>query len=137
MKARRPHAVPLSRQVLELFRQVEGLNGESRYVFRSLTSRDRPMSENTLNAALRRMGYSGDEMTAHGLRVTASSLLNESGLWSPDAVERALAHQDENAVRGIYHRGAHWNERVRMAQWWRDHLDALRSCGQTPLAVSN
>jgi integrase len=84
------------------------------------------MSENTLNGALRRMGFSGDEMTAHGLRATASTLLNESGLWSHDAIERALAHQDQNAVRGIYHRGQHWDERVRMAQWWSDYLDGLR-----------
>ncbi|BDI59538.1 tyrosine-type recombinase/integrase [Qipengyuania nanhaisediminis] len=130
MKSRRQHAVPLSRQVLEKLMQLRGLNGESRYVFRSLTSRDRPMSENTVNAALRRMGYSGDEMTAHGLRATASTLLNESGLWSHDAIERALAHQDQNVVRGIYHRGQHWDERVRMAQWWSDYLDQLRECGE-------
>ena len=126
MKSRRPHAVPLSRQVLGLLAQLRDLNGDSRYLFRSLTARDRPMSENTLNAALRRMGYSGDEMTAHGLRATASTLLNESGLWSHDAIERALAHQDQNVVRGIYHRGQHWDERVRMAQWWSDYLDELR-----------
>jgi integrase len=126
MKSRRPHAVPLSRQVLELLEQLRGINGNSRYVFRSLYARDRPMSENTVNAALRRMGYTGDEMTAHGLRATASSLLNESGLWSHDAIERALAHQDQNVVRGIYHRGQHWDERVRMAQWWSDNLDQLR-----------
>ncbi|WP_120075865.1 tyrosine-type recombinase/integrase [Aurantiacibacter odishensis] len=126
MKARRPHAVPLSTQVLELLLQLRDLNGGSRYVFRSLHARGRPMSENTLTAALRRMGYSGDEMTAHGLRATASTLLNESGLWSHDAIERALAHQDQNVVRGIYHRGQHWEERVRMAQWWSEHLDELR-----------
>jgi integrase len=130
MKARRPHAVPLSTQVLELLLQLRDLNGGSRYVFRSLHARGRPMSENTLTAALRRMGYSGDEMTAHGLRATASTLLNESGLWSHDAIERALAHQDQNVVRGIYHRGQHWEERVRMAQWWSDHLDELRTLDQ-------
>ena len=130
MKSRRPHVVPLSRQVLEYLEQLRGLDGGSRYVFRSLTSRDRPMSENTVNAALRRMGYSGDEMTAHGLRATASTLLNESGLWSYDAIERALAHQDQNAVRGIYHRGQHWDERVRMAQWWSDYLDRLRESAE-------
>lgn len=130
MKSRRPHAVPLSRQVIELLEQVSALNGGSRYVFRSLTARDRPMSENTVNAALRRMGYSGDEMTAHGLRATASTLLNESGLWSHDAIERALAHQDQNVVRGIYHRGQHWDERVQMAQWWSDYLDQLRAGGE-------
>ena len=84
------------------------------------------MSENTINAALRRLGYTSSEMTAHGFRSTASSLLNESGKWSPDAIERALAHRDSNSVRGIYHRGAHWDERVRMAQWWSDYLDRLR-----------
>ena len=84
------------------------------------------MSENTINAALRRLGYSGDEMTAHGFRAMASTLLNESGKWSPDAIERALAHKDKDAVRAAYHRGAHWQERVDMAQWWGDHLDALR-----------
>jgi integrase len=78
MKSRRPHAVPLSRQVLALLEQIRSINGGSRYVFRSLQARNRPMSENTINAALRRMGYSGDEMTAHGLRATASTLLNES-----------------------------------------------------------
>lgn len=126
MKSRRPHAVPLSRQVGGLLKQLQELNGSSNYVFRALHTKLRPMSENTVNAALRRMGYTGDEMTAHGLRATASTLLNESGLWSHDAIERALAHQDQNVVRGIYHRGQHWEERVRMAQWWSDHLDELR-----------
>ncbi|WP_057882465.1 tyrosine-type recombinase/integrase [Tsuneonella troitsensis] len=126
MKSRRPHAVPLSRQVLAIIEQIRTVNGGSRFVFRSMHARGRPMSENTVNAALRRMGYSGDEMTAHGLRATASTLLNESGLWSHDAIERALAHQDHNAIRGIYHRGQHWDERVRMAQWWSDYLDQLR-----------
>ncbi len=126
MKSRRPHSVPLSRQVIELLDEMARLRGRKGYVFASLSSRGRSMSENTLNAALRRLGYSGDEMTAHGLRASASTLLNESGLWSHDAIERALAHQDANAVRGIYHRGQHWNERVEMAQWWSDYLDKLR-----------
>lgn len=84
------------------------------------------MSENTLNAGLRRLGYSSSEMTAHGFRSTASTLLNESGKWHPDAIERALAHQDSDNVRAAYHRGAHWDERVRMAQWWSNYLDQLR-----------
>jgi integrase len=87
------------------------------------------MSENTLNAALRRLGYSTEEMTSHGFRSTASTLLNESGKWSSDAIERALAHGDADAVRSAYHRGAHWQERVRMAQWWSDYLDGLRQGG--------
>ncbi len=85
-----------------------------------------PMSENTLNAALRRLGFGADEMTSHGFRTIASTLLNESGQWSPDAIERALAHQDSNAVRRAYARGEYWDERVRMAKWWADHLDELR-----------
>lgn len=126
MKSRRQHSVPLSRQVIALFEELGELRGRTGYVFASLTTQHRPMSENTINGALRRLGYSGDEMTAHGLRATASTLLNETGLWSQDAIERALAHKDANAVRGIYHRGQHWEERVRMAQWWSDHLDELR-----------
>lgn len=85
------------------------------------------MSENTLNAALRRLGYASDEMTAHGFRAMASTLLNESGKWSSDAIERALAHGDGDKVRAAYHRGTHWAERVKMAQWWSDLLDDLRS----------
>lgn len=127
MKSRRPHAVPLSRQVRDLLLELRELRGGRGYLFASLHASQRPMSENTLNAALRRLGYSGDEMTAHGLRATASTLLNESGLWSIDAIERSLAHKDSNAVRSIYHRGQHWEERVAMAQWWSDYLDQLRT----------
>jgi len=77
------------------------------------------MSENTLNAGLRRLGYASDEMTAHGFRATAATLLNGSGKWHPDAIERALAHGDADKVRAAYTRGAYWQERVDMAQWWR------------------
>ncbi|MCA0909813.1 tyrosine-type recombinase/integrase [Qipengyuania gaetbuli] len=130
MKARRPHAVPLSKQVVGYLTDLAELLGYEGYVFPSARSSKRPMSENTLNAAFRRMGFSKEEVTAHGLRATASTLLNESGLWNPDAIERALSHGDSNAVRGIYHRGKHWDERVRMAQWWSDHLDELRAGGK-------
>jgi integrase len=82
------------------------------------------------------MGFNKDEISAHGLRSTASTLLNESGLWSPDAIERALAHGESNATRGAYHRGLHWEERVKMAQWWSDHLDQLRvGCQVVKLAA--
>lgn len=127
MKARRPHAVPLSKQVVGYLAELATMLGTEGYVFPSARSGIRPMSENTLNAAFRRMGYSKEELTAHGLRATASTFLNESGLWNPDAIERALAHGDSNVVRGIYHRGKHWDERVRMAQWWSDYLDELRA----------
>ena len=126
MKARREHVVPLSDQVAALFKGLADMRGSQGYVFNALHAKTRPMSENTINAALRRMGFTGSEITAHGLRATASTLLNESGKWSPDAIERALAHKDADAVRGIYHRGAHWDERVKMAQWWSDYLDKLR-----------
>ena len=126
MKARRPHAVPLTRQVLSLLEELKELTGPSGYAFPSLYSSKRPMSENTVNLAFRRMGFDKTEVTAHGLRATASTLLNECGLWNPDAIERALAHGFSDAVRGAYHRGSHWPERVKMAQWWSDHLDTLR-----------
>lgn len=126
MKMRRPHLVPLSRQSVEVLRQIHEISGPDGYVFPSIRTRTRPMSENTVNAGLRRLGFTGDEMTAHGFRAMASTLLNESGKWHPDAIERALAHGDEDRVRAAYHRGAHWKERVEMAQWWSDYLDQLR-----------
>jgi integrase len=90
------------------------------------------MCENAINGALRRMAYGSDEMTAHGFRSTASSLLNESGKWSADAIERALSHADGNQIRATYHREAHWPERVEMAQCWSDHLDTLRQAEVLP-----
>lgn len=126
MKMRKAHHVPLSRQAVDLFREVQAVTGPAGYVFPSIRSRSRPMSGNTVNAALRRLGYATDEMTAHGFRAMASTLLNESGKWHPDAIERALAHGDTDKVRAAYHRGAHWKEREAMAQWWSDYLDQLR-----------
>ncbi|MBU6266427.1 MAG: integrase arm-type DNA-binding domain-containing protein [Sphingomonadales bacterium] len=125
-KMRKDHRVPLSLQAVAILREVQLVTGAGGFVFPSIRTRTRPMSENTLNAALRRLGYASDEMTAHGFRAMASTLLNESGKWSPDAIERALAHGDGDKVRAAYHRGAHWQERVEMAQWWSDHLDQLR-----------
>jgi integrase len=133
-KMRRPHRVPLPRQALEILTDLRRITGDGSLVFPGYgmsggTGRKiapKPMSENTLNGALRRMGYGPDEMTAHGFRATASTLLNESGEFSADAIERALAHQDADAVRRAYARGEFWTERVRMAQWWADQLDAWR-----------
>lgn len=129
MKMRQPHSVPLSRQSLAILTNMRTLSGSGRYVFPSIRSRTRPISENTINAALRRMGYPKDQMTAHGFRTSASSLLNESGKWNPDAIERALAHMVAGSVRRIYNQSAYWNERVEMAQWWSDYLDELREGG--------
>ncbi|KAF0112934.1 MAG: symbiosis island integrase, partial [Hyphomonadaceae bacterium] len=99
-------------------------------VFPSIRSGSRPMSENTINGALRRMGYDKDTMTGHGFRSIASTFLNESGKWSSDAIEHALAHKDSNRVRGTYHRGTHWDERIEMAQWWANYIDTLRDGGE-------
>ncbi|OJU23421.1 MAG: integrase [Sphingomonas sp. 66-10] len=125
-KMRRAHSIPLSVQALAILQTIEHDADYSRYLFPSLRSVDRPMSENTINAALRRMGFAQDEMTGHGFRAMAATLLNEMGLWHPDAIERQLAHCDNNAVRRAYTRGEYWDERVRMMQHWSDHLDFLR-----------
>ena len=127
MKQRQPHRGPLSQQALAILRQAAELSGGGRYIFPKLGSPLKPMCENAINGALRRMGYGPADMTAHGFRSTASSLLNESGKWSADAIERALSHADGNQVRAANHRGAYWPERVEMAQWWSDHLDTLRT----------
>jgi len=122
MKTRKPHKVPLPDRAQTLLEELRGLTGWGELLFPSVRSAHRPMSENTLNAALRRMGYSGDEMTAHGFRASFSTLANESGLWHPDAIERALAHVEKNEVRRAYARGEHWDERVRLANWWASQL---------------
>nr|WP_319483735.1 integrase arm-type DNA-binding domain-containing protein [uncultured Cohaesibacter sp.] len=126
MKMRRPHQTPLSKQVIVYLKQLMPMTGPKGFVFPAYHTTKRPMSENTVNQALRRIGYARGEVTAHGFRTTASTLLNESGLWSPDAIERSLAHEDANSIRGIYNRGRYWEERVRMHQWWSDYLDELR-----------
>lgn len=137
MKMRRPHKVPLPSQAIAILTQLRDITGSGRLVFPSVRSKLRPISDNTLNAALRRLGYSQDEATAHGFRATASSLLNESGLWHADAIERQLAHEDGDAVRRAYARAEFWDERVRMMQWWADKLDALREGATvTPLKVA-
>lgn len=127
MKMRRPHHVPLSKQALAIIADIRPLSGRHRYLFPCQGKRDRPMCENTLNLALQRLGYGGSRMTSHGFRAMASTLLNESGNWTPDAIERQLAHIDANSVRRVYARGEYWNERVRMMQAWSDELDRLRA----------
>lgn len=130
MKMRRTHKMPLSTQALVILRELHRLTGKGRLVFPSTRTVLRPISENTLNAALRRLGYTKDQATSHGFRATASTLLNECGLWNPDAIERQLAHVEANDVRRAYARGEHWDERVRMMQWWANHLDQLRLGGE-------
>jgi len=124
MKAREQHIVPLSTQALAIFQELHALTGDKRYVFPGARTNGRPMSENTVNAALRRLGYSRDEMTGHGFRSMASTLLNEQG-WHRDAIERQLAHAERNAVRAAYNYAEHLPERRKMMQAWADYLDAL------------
>jgi integrase len=127
MKMGLPHRVPLSRQALAVLRDLHPITGGGRYLFPSVRSVARPMSENTLNAALRRLGYSKDEATTHGFRSTAAVRLNEMGRWNPDAIERQLAHQEANAVRRAYtHAAEFWAERCEMMQVWADQLDQWR-----------
>jgi integrase len=128
MKMRRSHRVPLPSQAGALLSALR-LVSEGDFLFPGVRSRLRPISDGTLNAALRRLGYTKDEATGHGFRATASSLLNESGKWHPDAIERQLAHVEGNSVRAVYARGEHWDERATMMQWWADYLDRLRTSG--------
>jgi integrase len=131
MKMRRPHRVPLARQSLAILRELHEVTGNGRWLFPSIRSFTRPISENTLNAALRRLGYGSDEMCIHGFRSMASTCLNEMGHWNPDAIERQLAHQEANAVRRAYTHGAEfWTERVQMMQAWADYLDGLKEGGK-------
>ena len=126
MKSREAHEVPLSSQVIGIIRAMIPVSGRSEWVLPAFHSLHRPISENTVNQALRRLGYAGI-MTAHGFRSTASSLLNESGKWSPDVIEAALAHQGKDQVRSIYNRTSYWRSRVEMMQAWSDQLDALKA----------
>jgi integrase len=129
-KMRRAHRVPLPRQALAILSDLRSLTSVSEFIFHSTWTIRRSMCENTMNSALRRLGYSKEEATSHGFRATAATLLNESGLWNADAIERQLGHVESNDVRRAYSRGEHWSERVKMMGWWADHLDQLRAVGQ-------
>lgn len=135
MKMREPHIVPLSTQAVELLRELQLLTGTGLYLFPSIRTRQRPMSENTINAALRRLGYATDQMCGHGFRAMASTSLNELG-WPEDVIERQLAHRPRNKVRATYNRAQYLPERRRMMQAWANHLDVLRagaSSATTPM----
>lgn len=127
MKGKKEHVVPLPRQAVAILRDLKAITGGGRYLFPSLRSGGRPMSNNTVNAALRRLGYSGEEQVEHGFRSIASTMLNELG-WNPDAIELQLAHK-KSGVRGVYDRAVLMDERRRMMQAWADYLDGLRAGG--------
>ena len=124
MKMRVLHIIPLSIQAVALLQDIKPLTGRDKYVFPSNRTITRPMSDNTINAALRRLGYTKDEMTAHGFRSMASTLLNEQG-WHGDAIERQLAHSEGNGVRAAYNYAQYLPERKQMMQAWADYLDGL------------
>ena len=119
------HIVPLSTQALGILEAIQPLTGSGQYVFPSIRGNGRPMSDGTIIAALKSLGYDSDVMTAHGFRTTASTLLNEQG-WSPDAIERQLAHAPRDKVRAAYNRAQYLDERRRMMQSWADYLDNLK-----------
>ncbi|KRE92456.1 integrase [Frateuria sp. Soil773] len=127
MKMKQPHLVPLSEQAVEVLRELQALTGSGSLVFPALGKAGRPMSENTVNQALRRLGYGTDEMTGHGFRSMAATRLNEMG-WNADAIERQLAHAEPNKVRAAYTSAAQYlDERARMMQTWADYLDGLKT----------
>ena len=134
MKMKEEHIVPLSHQAVSVLRELQSFTGRGVYLFPSLRSSQRPISENTLNAALRRLGFSKDEMTAHGFRATASTLLNERGI-APDLIELQLAHAERNKVRAAYNRAQRLTDRRQMMQQWADYLDELRAMAMSPVVV--
>ncbi|MBA5777030.1 tyrosine-type recombinase/integrase [Stappia sp. F7233] len=121
-KMRKEHRKPLPVAAVDILRDLYKLTGTRDLAFPSISAPARPISENTLNAALRRMGFTKEEMTSHGFRATASTLLNESGKWNPDAIEAELGHVGADEVRRAYHRATYWEERVAMAAWWNSEI---------------
>jgi len=126
MKMRRPHDIPLSRQALAVLRDIWGASENDALVFPSIRSTRKPLSENAMHSALRRMGYTKEEVCAHGFRTSASTILNERG-HDRDVIEVALAHQDENETRAAYNRARYWPQRVTLLQDWADLLDEFRT----------
>jgi integrase len=128
MKMRILHIVPLSTQAIEIFKEIEPLTGRGRYVFPSLRTAKRPMSNNTILAALRRLGYAKEEMSGHGFRAMASTVLHEQG-WPSDIIERQLAHAERNSIKAAYNHAQHLIERQKMMQAWADYLNSLKNRG--------
>jgi integrase len=125
-KMRREHKKPLTEASVEILFELQRLTGHQPLVFPAIGANTRPISENTMNQALRRMGFDQTQHTSHGFRASASTMLNESGKWSSDAIEVELAHIDPNAVRRAYHRATYWDERTQMAQWWSGEIERIR-----------
>ncbi len=130
MKMRQPHLVPLSRQAIELLRQLEPVTGHGKYVFPGERKRTIPISENTLNACFRRLGYSKEQVTAHGLRSTARTILDEVLGFEPHVIEQQLAHEVKDPLGRAYNRTTHLPQRREMMQRWADYLDELKIMGE-------
>lgn len=126
-KMRKEHVKPLSNLATVTLKQLKFETGSNYRVFPSAITRDKAISENTMNQALRRMGFEKDEHTSHGFRASASSLLNESGLWNEDAIEAELAHVGADQVRRAYHRATYWEERLKMSEWWSKRIKEIVS----------
>ena len=125
MKGKRiHHIVPLAFQAPAILKELHAVTGRRRYVFPKT-------GENTINNALRTIGYTGDEMTGHGFRTVASTMLNEDGTWRADAIERQLSHQEDDDVRGAYSAAEYLAERRRMMQAYADKLDVLRAMARS------
>jgi len=136
MKMREPHLVPLSSQALEILRDLQPLTGSRQYVFPGGRSPKRPLSENAITAALRRMGFDKDTMTGHGFRATARTLLDEELGWRPDLIEHQLAHAVRDPNGRAYNRTSHLSERKKMMQAWGDYLDRCRTSGGKVVHIS-
>ncbi|WP_374748771.1 tyrosine-type recombinase/integrase [Klebsiella variicola] len=127
-KMRAPHIVPLSQQAIDILKQIREISGDQELMFPSIRDPYKPMSENTINKALRLMDYdTKEDVCGHGFRAMACSALIESGLWSEDAIERQMSHQERNSVRAAYiHKAEHLEARKAMMQWWSDYMDECR-----------
>ncbi len=125
MKMGVEHSIPLSSQLVEVLEELRLLTGNGKYLFPGARTNSRPMSDAGVRAAIRYMGYPKEDFTPHGFRATFSTFANESGIFSPDVIEAALAHQDTNPIRRVYNRAAYWEERVKLAQWWGDYIYSL------------
>ena len=135
MKMKEQHIVPLAHQAVTILRELHALTHWGEYVFPSLLTLDRPMSNNTVNTALRRLGYTKEQMTGHGFRSMASTMLNEQG-FHPDLIELQLAHAERNKVRAACNKAQRLAERRKMMQSWADYLDGLRT-GTFQLSLEN
>jgi integrase len=131
MKMRAEHRVPLSRQAVEVLRSMQALSGHRELVFPSPVYPSKPLSENTFNSALARIGYK-NTATAHGFRALFSTVANECG-WNPDVIERQLAHKEQNEIRAAYHRSTYMQDRERLMQWWADYLDGRKAGNVVPM----